>query len=115
MVVSICQNIISSESFKCSILERNAVLALSKFMCISNMFCKKYLQLMIDMLQKPKIDSVVKNNVLITLGDLMHRHPNTIEAYGKFLFLSMRDDNRGVRKTALMVITHLVLNDMLKP
>ena len=52
---------------------------------------------------------------MITLGDLLHRHPNVVDPYGKFLYQCLRDQNNGVRKTALMVITHLILNDMLKP
>ena len=70
--------------------------------------------MLITLLQKPKLDPVIKNNVLITFGDLFHRHPNVIQPFGKQLYQCMRDENSGIRKTALMVITHLNLNDVLK-
>ena len=48
------------------------------------------------------------------MGDLLHRHPNVIEPYNNQLYQCLRDDDSSVRKTTLMVITHLILNDMLK-
>ncbi len=70
MVVTICQELISNESYKCSMLERSAVLTLSKLMCISEAFCIKHMDILIEILKRPKIDAVIKNNVLICLGDL---------------------------------------------
>ena len=90
------------------------MLTLSKLMCISRSFCSKHIHILIQILQKPKADPVIKNNILITLGDLLHRHPIILENYGSNLYQCMRDENSGVRKTSLMVITHLFLNDMLK-
>jgi len=105
-----------SESYQphCSILERSAVLALSKLMCISEDFCKRHIDLLISLLGNQRIDPVIKNNVLITLGDLLHRYPNTIEPFSTMLYRCLRDNNVGVKKTSLMVITHLILSDMLK-
>jgi len=34
--------------------------------------------------------------------------------YNNLIFISLRDNDFNVRKTTLMVITHLILNGMLK-
>lgn len=114
IIVKICQETVACDMTQSSLLERTAMLTLSKLMCISRAFCQKHIDLFIQILEKPKADPVIKNNILITLGDLLHRHPIILERYGSNLYQCMRDENSGVRKTSLMVITHLFLNDMLK-
>ena len=114
IIVKICQETAACELNQASLLERSAMLTLSKLMCISRSFCNKHINILIAILQKPKADPVIKNNILITLGDLLHRHPIILENYGSNLYQCMKDENSGVRKTSLMVITHLFLNDMLK-
>jgi len=42
------------------------------------------------------------------------RFPNTIEPFTSQIYRRLRDPNIGVRKTSLMVLTHLILNDMIK-
>jgi condensin complex subunit 1 len=48
------------------------------------------------------------------MGDLLHRHPNVIEPFNHQIYNCLKDNDASVRKTTLMVITHLILNDMLK-
>jgi len=44
----------------------------------------------------------------------MHRYPNIIEPFTNNIYQNLRDGDSSVRKTTLLVITHLILNDMLK-
>ena len=55
-------------------------------MCVSPDFCKKNINLLIGFLKKDDIDPIIKNNILITLGDLLHRHPNIVEPYSDYLY-----------------------------
>jgi len=60
------------------------------------------------------VDSITKTNILISLGDLIQRHPNVTEPYTSNLYENLRDADVNVRKTTLMVITHLILINYLK-
>ena len=95
------------------ILERSAVLALCKFMCVSSEICKDNLSLIFEILDS-RIDYGVKANIIISMGDLFNRFPNDLNANSKLIFKLLHDKQNHVRRQALMVITHLVLNDMLK-
>lgn len=53
-------------------------------------------------------------NLLICFGDLLKRFPNQVEKHTSQLYLTLKCNDINVKKTSLMVITHLVLNDMLK-
>ena len=48
------------------------------------------------------------------MGDLAFRFPNLFEPYSNRLYARLRDQNLRVRKNALMVLAHLILNDMIK-
>jgi condensin complex subunit 1 len=62
----------------------------------------------------PLVDPIIKNNVIIALGDLVHRHPIIIEPYLTKLYDCLRDKDTNVKKTSLLVLAHLILNDALK-
>ena len=95
------------------LLERSAILALCKFMCVSQQICAQNLELLFNIL-KSKIDFGVKANIIISLGDLFNRFPNILNEKTNEIFMLLHDEQNHVRRQALMVITHLVLNDMLK-
>jgi len=95
------------------VVERACILSLCKYMIVSSDFCEKNLNLLFALL-KCKIDPVTKTNIIISIGDLIHRFPNVTEPYTSNLYQNLQDENTNVRKTTLMVITHLILNDMLK-
>lgn len=95
-------------------LEIIAVLSYCKFMCISAEYCQAHFPNLLKILNKPKIDSVIKNNIIIAIGDLLHRFPNIVEPYSRFLYQNLHDGDVRVRKTTLTVLTHLALNDMIK-
>lgn len=74
---------------KCStrnpIVERAVVLSVCKYMCTSNEFCNENLNLLFALL-KCKIDPITKTNIIVALGDLIHRYPNTTEPYNTLLY-----------------------------
>lgn len=47
-------------------------------MCISVEYCEANFNNLIKILNKGKIDSVIKNNIIIAIGDLLHRFPNIV-------------------------------------
>lgn len=55
-----------------------AALAFSKLMCLSEKYCENNIELMFDLLCSPVCDSIIKNNLMISFGDLLHRWPNTV-------------------------------------
>ena len=83
-------------------------------MCISPEYCQDKFSNLIHIMNKPNISSVIKNNIIIAVGDLLHRFPNIVEPYSKFLYQNLHDRDPRVRKTTLTVVTHLSLNDMIK-
>lgn len=94
-------------------LRSSAVLALSKLMIIHQSFCEKNLQLLFTIMQRTEwID--VKCNVVVALGDLAFRYPNLLEPWTHHMYVPLKDSHVTVRKHALMVLTHLILNDMMK-
>ena len=95
------------------ILERSAILALCKYMCVSQKICAENLDLIFGLVQS-NIEFGVKANIIITLADLFNRFPNLLNERVKGIFMLLHDKEVHVRQQGLMVITHLILNDMLK-
>ena len=95
------------------LIERSAVLALCKICCVSPQICQENLDLLFKIV-KSHIELGVKANIIITLADLFNRFPNQMNERVKDIFELLHDRDTHVRQQALMVITHLILNDMLK-
>lgn len=83
-------------------------------MCVSPDFCRDNLPVLFELLKSPTVDESVKNNIIISLGDLTHRFPNVLQHYHKPLYANLYDENPSVRRITLLVLTHLILNDMVK-
>jgi len=56
----------------------------------------------------------LRANIIIALGDLAFRFPNEVEPYTPKIYACLRDKSTRVRRHTLMVLTHLILNDMVK-
>lgn len=114
-------------------LRHSAVLTLCRFMSVSSVICDENLPLIFTILSAttnpapPSSSSArqqtyesesdilsLKTTILIALGDFAFRFPNVMEPWTSHLYARLSDDNDVVRYNALMVITHLVLNDMIK-
>lgn len=89
-------------------------MAMGKLMIISKGFCTEHLHAMLQTISNPDISTGVRCNGLISLGDIAQRHPNLFEPNSEHLFALLRDKELMVRKRTLLIVTHLVLNDMLK-
>lgn len=94
-------------------LQVTATLALSKFMCVSSDFCESNLQLLFTILEKSK-NPAIRSNLVIALGDMAVCFSTLIDENISFLYNRLADDDTLVKKNALMVLTHLILNGMIK-
>lgn len=70
-------------------MEIICVLAYCKFLCLSAGFCEQKFPHIVKLLNNQNANSVVKNNIIIAMGDLLHRFPNIIEPYNKFLYQNL--------------------------
>lgn len=66
------------------------------------------------MSKAPNDDQDLRANIIIALGDLAFRFPNEVEPYTPKIYACLRDKSTRVRRHTLMVLTHLILNDMVK-
>ncbi|GAB4818223.1 hypothetical protein N2152v2_005269 [Parachlorella kessleri] len=100
----------------CSLqLRSSALLALTKLMVVDASFCEANLQLLFTLLSKRSIEAGLRSNLVIAVGDLALRFPNLLEPWTEVIYQPLTGDNdTSVRKNAMMVLTHLILNDMMK-
>ncbi|XP_074654081.1 condensin complex subunit 1-like isoform X2 [Tubulanus polymorphus] len=110
IIVAVCSN---PSKYSDPDLQSSAALALAKFMLVSSEFCDSQLQLLFTILDKSP-SPVIRANTIIALGDLTFRFPNNIEPWTGHLYARLQDDSILVRRSTLTVLTHLILNDMVK-
>ena len=94
-------------------LYKSAILTLCKFMCISPKFCEDHMNFLFELLNKD-INPSLKLNVIAGFGDLVNRFPNVLQKYIYKFYYCLHDKETQVCRYAMTVISHLVLNDMLK-
>ncbi|KAG8878535.1 Condensin complex subunit [Tulasnella sp. 332] len=110
MVVHICA---SPKKFKDVNLRTTATLALSKLMCVSSRFCEENLLLLFRIFETSK-DATIRSNIVIALGDVAVCFNNMIDENSNHLYDGLSDKDMNVKKNTLMVLTHLILNGMIK-
>jgi len=66
-------------------------------MCVSEIICSDHLDLIVDLL-KSEIEFGVKANIIISLGDMFNRFPNTLNERTKDIFMLLHDQNNHVRR-----------------
>lgn len=124
--VSFCHKY--NTNFQSPTLREAAVLALTKFMCVSSAFCEAHLLLLFKILETSR-DPIVRSNIVIALGDIavcwgsliddvsgvqpMREPPLTLQNSER-LYQGLTDPDPIVKKNTLMVLTHLILNGMIK-
>ena len=69
--------------------------------------------MLFKILEKSK-DHVVRSNVVIALGDVAVSFNNIIDENSFVLYKGLSDTSMIVKKNTLMVLTHLILNGMIK-
>lgn len=94
-------------------LQASAMLALCRLMIIDADFCHANLQLLFTVVETAPSD-IVRSNCTIALGDLAVRFPNLLEPWTENMYARLKDPSNSVRKNAVLVLSHLILNDMMK-
>lgn len=84
-----------------------------KRVVLSPLCVVRLVQLLFKVMAEAK-DAGMRATISIALGDLAFRFPNVLEPWTAQLYGGLRDADPRVRKNTLMVLTHLVLNDMVK-
>ncbi|XP_042644212.1 condensin complex subunit 1 isoform X2 [Tyto alba] len=110
LLLKICNN---PGLYRDPALSAAAALTLGKFCMISSEFCDSHLRLLFSMMEKSTLPAV-RSNLIIAAGDLAIRFPNLVEPWASHLYARLRDPCPSVRLTAGLVMTHLILNDMIK-
>ncbi|KAL5523043.1 CND1 [Sanghuangporus sanghuang] len=110
MIVHICG---SPHKYKNKTLRTAAILAFSKLLCVSSQFCDQHHRLLFKILETSK-DPNVRSNVVIALGDVAVCFSNIIDENSNELYKGLSDRSLIVKKNTLMVLTHLILNGMIK-
>merc|ERR1712118_500909 len=64
--------------------------------------------------ERTRIEPGIRKNLWIALGDLVVRWPNTMQPWIENLYPSLCDPDVMIRKSAVVVLSHLTLNDMIK-
>ncbi|KAJ4701121.1 Condensin complex subunit 1 [Melia azedarach] len=107
----LCRNF--SLMHKYPALQASAMLALCRFMIIDADYCDANLQLLFTVVESSPSE-IVRSNCTIALGDLAVRFPNLLEPWTENMYARLRDPSVSVRKNAVLVLSHLILNDMMK-
>jgi condensin complex subunit 1 len=94
-------------------LRAAATLAFSKFLCVSSQFCDAHHVLLFRMLEKSR-DANIRSNIVIALGDVAVSFSTIIDESSSELYRGLSDKDLVVKKNTLMVLTHLILNGMIK-
>nr|XP_019006310.1 condensin complex subunit 1 [Kwoniella mangroviensis CBS 8507]OCF69771.1 condensin complex subunit 1 [Kwoniella mangroviensis CBS 8507] len=110
MIAGICA---SPKRYKNSSLRQAATLSLTKLMCVSAQFCESHLLLLFKILETSR-DPVVRSNIVIALGDIAVCWGSMIDDNSERLYQGLSDPDQIVKKNTLMVLTHLILNGMIK-
>ncbi|XP_019710246.1 condensin-1 complex subunit CAP-D2 isoform X2 [Elaeis guineensis] len=110
-VSKLCRNFNLMQKFP--ELQASAMLALCKLMIIDADFCEANLQLLFTVVENAPSETV-RSNCTVALGDLAVRFPNLLEPWTEHMYARLRDPSASVRKNAVLVLSHLILNDMMK-
>ena len=100
-------------TFSNALLRETALLALCRFMSVSSELCELYLPLLFTIMEREKSEKV-RTTVMIAIGDLAFRFPNSLEPWTANMYARLSDESVLVRYNTLMTLTHLILNDMIK-
>ncbi|KAK4702260.1 condensin complex subunit 1, partial [Phenoliferia sp. Uapishka_3] len=94
-------------------LKTAATLALAKFMCVSAQFCEDNLMMLFKVFETSR-EEAVRSNIVIALGDIAVCFSNIMDENSDRLYAGLHDKDLTVKKNTLMVLTHLILNGMIK-
>ncbi|CAG8435255.1 1824_t:CDS:10 [Scutellospora calospora] len=110
LISNICAN---NKTYNNRTLQICATLALAKLMCVSSEFCENNLPLLFTILER-STEPTIRSNIIIALGDMTVCFNNIIDENINYLYKRLADPDNLVKKNTLMVLTHLILNGMIK-
>jgi len=110
-IINYCQRAVNLPQNQ--VLRTSAALSLSKMMCVSMKFCESNLLLLLRMLETSR-DPNIRSNIVIALGDIAVCFSTLIDENSDRLYKGLSDSDLIVKKDSLMVLTHLILNGMVK-
>ncbi|GAX78483.1 hypothetical protein CEUSTIGMA_g5922.t1 [Chlamydomonas eustigma] len=116
MYASVVQAVCNSQSIMQAhpLLRTSALLSLTRLMAIDPSFCESNAPLFFTLLEKKELEPSIRCNLVVALGDLAFRFPNVMEPWTAQMYEPLGDPNLDVRRRALGVLSHLILNDMMK-
>ena len=103
----------ATKQYSQPLLRESAILSLCRYMSVSSVLCEKYLPLFFTVLEREQSEAI-RTSMIIAAGDLCFRFPNALEPWTAHMYGRLTDANLLVRYNTLMVLTHLILNDMIK-
>ncbi|VDC02883.1 unnamed protein product [Peniophora sp. CBMAI 1063] len=103
----------SPQIYKDATLRAAATLSFAKFLCISGKFCEQHHMLLFKILETSR-DPNIRANIVIGIGDLAVSFATIIDERLNALYMGLSADDLIVKKNTLMVLTHLILNGMIK-
>lgn len=80
---------------------------------MSSQFCDQHHRLLFKILETSK-DANIRSNIVIALGDVAVSFSSIIDENSNELYKGLSDKDPVVKKNTLMVLTHLILNGMIK-
>ncbi|KAF8474388.1 non-SMC mitotic condensation complex subunit 1-domain-containing protein [Russula ochroleuca] len=101
------------DQFKNTTLRAVATLSFSKFLCVSSQFCDANHHLLFRILETSR-DANIRSNIAIALGDVAVSFSTIVDENSDELYRGLSDPDLVVKKNTLMVLTHLILNGMIK-
>jgi len=103
----------SSGARPTSHLHRQSILCMCKLAAVSAPFCRDNLPIIFTVLARTA-DPDLRASMAVCAADLCFRHPNLLEPWTPHLYAVLRDPSARARRHALMALSHLILNDMIR-
>lgn len=69
---------------------------------------------LLQLTERCDVQTEIRSNIVVALGDMAFRWTNLTEPWMSHIYALLRDKDTQVRHNTLTVLTHLVLNDMVK-
>lgn len=87
---------------------------LVRIMMLSKRLCEEHIQLLFTLMEKSS-NTAVRSQLIVGIGDLVYRFPNSLERWTNHLYLPLRDTSSElVRLNTLRVLSHLILKELIK-